>query len=191
MKRLSVVFVASCLLAVFAAPTGAQEGSLRSRNAQVCNAVVNIIDNDQTAIQYGVNNSSPQEIAQELDIPVNVVQNCIQEIDEGDDGGDGNPDNPPPNPNPVDPKPEPRPEPTDPEPTPRPENPDVPGTDGSDGDDGGETEGPVVVADDEDVVQTTIPKKPLPNTGGVPLLLGAGALGLGASILGSRAIRPK
>ena len=41
----------------------------------------------------------------------------------------------------------------------------------------------------EDVIIETVPDKPLPKTGGFPLLVGAGLMLLTATILGSRVIR--
>jgi hypothetical protein len=40
----------------------------------------------------------------------------------------------------------------------------------------------------EDVIIKTVPDKPLPKTGGFPLLVGAGLMLLGATVLGSRVI---
>ena len=44
-----------------------------------------IIDNDQYASQYNLGDASLQDIAQELDININIVKSCVQRIDENRD----------------------------------------------------------------------------------------------------------
>ena len=50
---------------------------------QVCAVVIDITDNDQYASANGLNDPSPADIAQELGISVDVVQDCLQQVGPG------------------------------------------------------------------------------------------------------------
>ena len=66
----------------------------------------------------------------------------------------------------------------------------TPGDDQYDNDDGGADDGDGDVNDPDDVVQGTGSDKPLPNTGGVPLLAGAVSLAIAAALVARRTLAP-
>ncbi len=66
----------------------------------------------------------------------------------------------------------------------------TPGDDQYDNDDGGADDGDGDVDDPDDVVPGTGSDKPLPNTGGAPLLLGAVSLAIAAALVARRTLAP-
>lgn len=146
------------VLLLFASAVGAQNRDAR----QSCTIVVNVINNSQYInIDNARRAQVVQYISQEFNISPRIVQACVQEIREGGDNGNNN---------------------------------DTTTDDTTTGDTTTDTEattGETTAATGEqtqDVIADTIPDKPLPDTGGSPLVLFVAAALLVAGLFIGRAV---